>query len=178
MVEKGKEFMEKHKKTMEYLENDASSDTLSEWIRRDKQLFDLLVEIQNATDSIEQQAEMAFHRVADLYEIPKYPDDIDDDKLIDGLIMETSVYEQLGLLKYLNPGLDGLKGNIICAIYFIKNGTKVDMQFVNNKYSAEGGNPEDIFGLGFKNDGAKVELVFVKHGESWFDLGCRYFTRE
>lgn len=52
------------------------------------------------------------------------------------------------------------------------------MDFINSKYSAEGGNAKELFGLGFRNTGSRVELVFVKYGESWVDLGCRYFTRE
>ncbi|MBN8652262.1 MAG: hypothetical protein J0L67_12580 [Cytophagales bacterium] len=97
----------------------SSSGTLYEWIQRDKKLSDLLVEIQNTTESVEQQAEIAFHRISGLYGIPEYPEDIDYDKLIDGLIPETSVYEQLGLLKYLNPGLDSLRGNLLCAVYLL-----------------------------------------------------------
>jgi len=52
------------------------------------------------------------------------------------------------------------------------------MRFVYDKYSSEGGDPKKIFGIGYRNEGVKVELVFVKKGESWFDLGCKYFTRE
>lgn len=163
---------------MEVFENGSTSEALPDWIRGDRRLFNLLTEIENTSNAFVERAEMIFHKVSELYEAPKYPDDVDDEKLVNGFMAETSVYEQLALLKYLEPGDEKLPENVLAAIYFIVHGTQVEMSFVYDKYSLEGGNLKDISGRGFKNEGSGVELIFVKKDESWYDLGCKYFVKD
>lgn len=163
---------------MENYDNGLSSETIGDWIKGDQKLWDILTAIENYTNSPLTRAEMIFDQVSELYEVPRYPDDVDDEKLIHGLIMETSVYEQVGKLKYLEPEPEKLPELILNAIYFMITGTETDMSFVLNKFAAEGGKAKEISGLGFKNDGVDVQLIFVKKGESWYDLGCKYFIKE
>ena len=93
--------------------------------------------------------------------------DVDDET-------NSCVYEQLGILKYLEPEED-LRGQVLTAIYFLKFDYRTDAAFIFEKYPSI--NKDEIAGIGFKGENSKVELVLVKKGQSWFDLGCTYFTR-
>lgn len=162
---------------MKAFKNGLTSESIGEWIVANKKLHKILSKIEKSTNSIEKQAEKIFHRVSKLYGIPKYPEDVDDEKPINGHIVNLSLYEQIGFLKYLEPEPEKLAINTITAIFFIVNGNEVDLSFVYEKYKSKGGNKNEISGFGFRNEDVKVELVFVKKGESWFDLGCKYFTK-
>jgi hypothetical protein len=159
-----------------------TNDEIQKWIDSDKEFSDLLVEIQNLNISVNEQVEIAFHRISDFFGLPKMPEDIqdayeDEEEDIDNdnyWFEQTSVYEQFGLLKYLHDDQD-LRGVLLSAIYFVKNGYVADTDEVYKKYYSK--NKLPIFGIGFKNINSSVELVFVKKDESWFDLGCKMFIR-
>lgn len=160
-----------------------SENIIQQWITNDKKLSDALVEIENLGLSEKEQAEIAFHRISDMYQLPKMPNDIiDEDE--DEDIVETytgddedydpsSVYQELGLIKYLNPDED-LRGNVLMAIYLVKNKLHVDIDEV---YIKRYGNKEKICGIGFKGDNTDVEIIFMDEGKSWFELGCILFMR-
>ncbi|MCD0471965.1 hypothetical protein [Flavobacterium sp. JAS] len=158
---------------MEKYDNDLTSDTITDWINEDKGLQKIIQEIESKTESFEEQAELAFHLVSAYFDVPK----LESEDQLDGdydEFMNTCVYEQLGLLKYLEPNED-IRGQVLTAIYFLKYDYRTDIQFVFEKYYAN--HKDEITGIGFKGENSKVEIVFVKKGESWFDLGCTYFTR-
>ncbi|MFY7743080.1 MAG: hypothetical protein ACOVQR_10555 [Flavobacterium sp.] len=149
------------------------------WVNSEKELFDLLVEIQSLNISVNEQVEIAFHRISDLYGLPKMPEDIKDvdseeEDFDNEEFVLTSVYEQFGLLKYLHDNQD-LRGVLLSAIYFVKNGYVADIDEVYKKYYSK--NTLPIVGIGFKYVNSSVELVFVREGESWFDLGCKMFIK-
>lgn len=146
---------------------------IQQWIDSDKELSDMLVEIQNLNISINEQVEVAFHKISDFYGLPKMPEDIEH--LNDEKFEQTSVYEQYGLLKFLHNVDEDLRGILLSAIYFVKNGYVTDINEVYKKYYST--NKLPIGGIGFKNSNSNVELVFVKKGESWFNLGCKMFIR-
>ena len=85
-----KKYMEKHKEIS----------PLQEWINTDKKLSAILVEIQELPISVEEQAELAFHRVSEAYNIPKTPQDIDFENEDDDE-EPTSVYQHPILPKKL-----------------------------------------------------------------------------
>ena len=66
--------MEKH--------NDLTNNTIQDWINSDKKLSGILTEIENLAKSEEEQASIAFHRLSDEYNVPKYPDDVKDREMI------------------------------------------------------------------------------------------------
>lgn len=51
------------------------------------------------------------------------------------------------------------------------------MDFVYIKQFGTEEPPVDFLGIGYKGNGVAVTPVFVMKGESWFDLGCKYFTK-
>lgn len=152
-------------------------ETIEDWIKSDIKLSKALCDIEKASKSTEEQAEMVFHTISDLLGLPKYPEDVNEDIFIKGFVLNTSVYEQLGFLKYLEPSTEMLKDNVITAIYFLSNGTETDLNFIFEKHISEGGTKAEISGFGFKNHCTKVDLILVRKNESWFDLGCKYFTK-
>lgn len=162
-------------KIMEQYENGFTSDSISDWIKSDKKLFALLTKIEKSTSDPHKQAEQIFNKVSELFNVPKYPDDIESGNE-DGPLYETSVYEQTALLKYLEPEPEKLPEHVLGAIYFIVHGTEVDPDFIFEKYEAEGGDRTLISGFGYKNEGVKVELVIVTKDQRWITLGCKYFT--
>ena len=159
---------------MEEYKNGLTSETITEWINSDIELHNCIIGIENSYQSYDEQAEAAFYKISELFNVPKNPEDIiDDDGNVD-YVEQTSVYEQLGLLKYLNAE-DGIRGIVLTAIYFVKNGYVVDFEFVINKFNTT--STEKVIGIGFKGENTKVEIVFIKQGESWFDMGCKLFNR-
>jgi hypothetical protein len=163
---------------MEEYKNGLTSETISEWINSDTELYNCIIDIENTFKSHDEMAEAAFHKISELFKVPKNPEVIikeeENEDEFEDYIEQTSVYEQLGLLKYLNSA-DGIRENVLTAIYFVKNRYVVDFDLVMNKYNLTA--TEKAIGLGFKGENTKVEIVFVKQGESWFDLGCKLFTR-
>lgn len=155
---------------MEQYHNGLTSNTITDWIKEDKGLEKIIQEIENKTDSFDEQAELAFHLVSEYFNVPKFlnMEESEDDEI------SSSVYEQLAILKYLEPNED-LRGLVLTAIYFLQFGYRTSVEFIFEKYPSI--NKDEITGIGFKGENSKVELVLVKKGESWFDLGCTYFTR-
>jgi hypothetical protein len=49
---------------------------IDKWIESDKKLYDLIMEIEVSGVSNQEMAEMAFHALPPLYDIPKMPSDI------------------------------------------------------------------------------------------------------
>ena len=159
---------------MENIDNEENE--VLNWINSDKELSDILVEIQSLNIPVKEQVEIAFHRISDFYGLPKMPEDIEEEEDSENdWFKHTSVYEQLGFLKYLHKDDEDLRGVLLSAIYFVKNGYVADIEEVYKKYYSKNRLP--VVGIGFKNINSGVELVFVKEGESWFDLGCKLFIR-
>lgn len=161
--------------TMEQYENGFTSDSIGDWVKSNKELFELLTKIEKSTSDPHEQAEQIFNKVSELFNVPKYPDDIESGGEDDPLY-ETSVYEQTALLKYLEPEPEKLPEHVLGAIYFIVHGTEVDPDFIYEKYETEGGESESISGFGYSHEGVKVELVIVTKDQHWSTLGCKYFT--
>lgn len=140
---------------------------VQQWIEEDEQLSKVLVDIEESGLLSEEQAEMAFHRISDMYGLPKMPDDIeyndeDDDE------EPTSVYQELGLIKYLAPKDDDPRGLVLLAIYFVKNRLHADESEIDKS---------SISGIGYRGENSEVELVLVQKGQSWVELGCKLFTK-
>lgn len=163
---------------MEEYKNGLTSETITEWINSDTQLYNCIIDIESKYQSHDEQAEAAFHKISELFNVPKNPEDIieeeENEDEFEEYVEQTSVYEQLGLLKYLQPNED-LRGLVLTAIYFVKNGYITDIDEVISKKF--GNNIPDDVGIGFKGDNTNVEIVFVTKGQSWFDLGCKMFTK-
>lgn len=145
---------------------------VQEWIDKDEKLSKILVEIQESPISVEKQAEMAFHRIAEVYNLPKMPQDVDNNTEAEA----TSVYEHLGLLNYLNPHGDP-RGNVLSALFFSKYKWEVDSNLILAKAKKDGVDNKTAKRIGFLGKNHDVKIIFIKENESWFDLGCNYFIK-
>ena len=122
-----------------------------------------MVEIEQTGLSIEEQAQLAFNKISDLYNIPKLPEHIEDDSKF-----ETSVYQELGILKYQDSNKNDPRGLVLFAIYLVKNGLHADDSEIDKS---------SISGIGYRGENSEVELVLVQKGQSWVELGCKLFTK-
>lgn len=143
------------------------------WIKTDEKLSAILTKIEKQAVSLEKQAEMAFHQVAENYNLPKMPQDIDYDVHDDEM---QSVYEILGLVNYTFPEEDP-RGNVMFALCSVHDNIPFDMNELTKKAKQNGINFAEISGIGYLGDNYNVKIIFVKKNESWFDLGCKFFVK-
>ena len=130
------------------------------WITTDEDLNNILEDIESTNLPVAEQAEMAFHRLCEIYKLPKLPENLEsfteyyENKNIDILDVK-SVYEELAFIKYLEPE-DDPRGLVMFAIYNVKNNesivSEVENKFFGNKTPKE-------YWLGFKGQNTKVALV-------------------
>ena len=145
--------------------------TLEEWIEEDIALSKVLTEIQSLEKSEWQQAEIAFDKLCDLYDLPKLPEDLERfyeyyEKL--GVDEPRSVYEEFALIKFLEPD-DDPRGLILAAIFHVKNNFGVN---INEIFIKQFGRLPQIKQLGIKGERLNTEIIFINENENWVDLGC------
>ncbi len=141
------------------------NEAVQDWIKTDLKLSEILVEIESKTDSAFEQAKIAFHRLSEEYKLQKFPDD-------DGH-SAFSVYEQLGKLNFIREPQDDIRALVLMAIYSVKEDYDIYIDNVLKKIV----NSNELSGFGYKGDSIEVIMVPIKRDESWFDKGCKYFTR-
>ena len=145
------------------------------WINSDSQLSKILTDIESETEILESQAEKAFHKVAEEYNLPKMPNDIDyDDENYDDEIK--SVYEVLGLIKYAYPDEDP-RGNVMLALTCVKDNIPFDMENVLSEAEKQGIDTSQIFGICYTGTDYNVEIKFIFNGENWADSNCNLFLK-
>ena len=149
---------------------------IENWINTDKKLYDLIVEIDSTEKSLVEKAEIAFEKLSKMYNIPRMPNDIDDeefenDEEFDG-IEQRSLFEEHALIKYLAEENKDPRGMVLSATFHLLNNYRVDLYQVAEK---EFGKiiPENCK-IAIKGEGFNGEVVFPqKESKSWFDLGCK-----
>ncbi|UQD55607.1 hypothetical protein [Flavobacterium sp. K5-23] len=166
----------KEKKYMEKQSNNEHN-PLQEWINTDAKLSKILKEIESQTKSHKEQANIAFHTLCEEYELPKYPDDIESREMIQVVDYHfydpISVYEQLGIIRFTDQKEEDIRSQVLMAIFLVKN--KLEFLFDDelDEYMGE----DDLQGFGYKGEDIEVEMKPIKIGQSWFELGCTYFTK-
>ena len=157
------------------MEPDLTQQQVMSWVNNDPELTKCLVEIQEMEISFEDQAEVAFHKLSDMFNLPKLPIDVQRIYDINEDSQElTSVYQMLGFLVGLSDDPDR-RGHVLQAVYYIIHGYTIDVKdVIKEKF---GRKKSEIVGVCFEGENSKVELVFVKKGESWLELGCNLFLK-
>ncbi len=140
---------------------------LIDWINNDKKLNALLTEIESTGKSPIEQAEIGFDKLAELYKIPKMPNDVQNDDE-NGI----SLFEEHALIKFLEDEKADPRGFVLSATYHLVNGFRVDLNEVIKKEF--GNNIPENCKIGIKGDGFNGEVVFPqKEKKSWIELGCK-----
>jgi hypothetical protein len=167
--------MEKEKKCMEKYNE---TNPLENWINTDYKLSQLLSEIEAIASSEYEQAQIAFHRLGENYNLPKYPDDVQDRETMQvadsHLYNPISIYEVLGKIKFVDKNLQNLKSNVLLAIYLTLNKLEPIIEDELDEFLGD----NQLSGFGYKGDDVGVEMIPIKVGESWFEHGCNFFTKE
>lgn len=143
---------------------------IQSWAENDSRLSLILNEIHQLNLPIEEQAELAFHRLSEIYNLPKLPEEAE--KLEEATGMETiSVYQELGLVKFLEPDED-IRGLVLIAVYNVLNEITVGLERV---YKKAGMNEEK--GICYRGENAKVTITFLEENVSWFDSDCKLYLK-
>lgn len=95
-----------------------SEHPIVEWYTKDKKLADLLVSIDRETIDAKEAARKAFYKVAAMYDLPVFPEDVTNDFYKHDCFNEparnTSLFEQLAIHKTISPDSD-LRGAVLAA---------------------------------------------------------------
>ena len=126
---------------------------LIDWINSDKKLHNLLTEIEATKKSPLEQAEIGFDKLAELYKIPKMPNDVPDND--DNGI---SLFEEHALIKFLEDEKTDPRGFVLSATYHLLNGITVDLNEVIKKEF--GNNAPENCKIGIKGNGFNGEVIF------------------
>lgn len=160
------------------MENYNELNPLENWISTDNKLSHLLAEIEAIASSEYEQAQIAFHRLAENYNLPKYPDDVKDSEAMQvadfHLYSPISIYEVLGKIKFVDKDIQNLKSNVLLAAYLIINNLE---PFIDEELGKFLGNNQ-LSGFGYKGEDVYVEMIPIIEGENWFEKNCVFFTKK
>ena len=151
---------------------------VEDWINSDKKLNDLINEIESTDKTLTEKAEIAFEKLCVLYEIPRMPNDMEeeesdeDDNDFDDVTDQRSLFEEHALIKYLADENEDPRGMVLSAAFHLLNDYRVDLFQVAEKEFGQ--NIPEKCKIGIKGEGYNGEIVFPqKESISWFDLGCK-----
>ena len=146
------------------------------WINSDKNLYQLIEDIESKDLTVIQKAELGFEKLCALYNIPRMPSDIkypQDNG--DEYIEPRSLFEEHAYIKFLADANDDPRGLVLSAVYHILNDYQIDLRYIAKKEYGKKVPKECLIAL--KGEGFHGEVVFPeKEGKSWIDLGCSKMT--
>jgi len=152
--------------------------SLEEWVESEKDLKEKITELYESDRPAEEQARETLRYLVEHYELPQTPMDIEDrewEDAGDSFYLPISMFEQIAQLRFVEPENNDPRYLVLNSAYLIKHKLHIDMSQELGELLGE----EELQGLGYRGeDILEAELVPVKKGESWSDLGCRFFTKE
>lgn len=155
-------------------ENQAPS--LEEWVDSDQNLNEKTTELFESNLPVEEQAREALTYLIENYNLPEMPLDLEESDEVESTdYPPISIYEQIAQLKFANPENNDPRYLVLTSAYLIKHGLSIDFSEQLQAFLGK----SELLGLGYRGeDILEAELIPVKKGESWVDLGCTYFTKE
>ena len=155
-----------------------SETPLEDWINNDSELSSLLQQIELEGKSEYERAKIAFHKLAEKYNLPKYPDDVEERQTLQVGDFHPydpiSMYEILGKIKFADKNSENIKSNVLLAAYLIKNKYEPIIDEELDEYLGD----NELAGFGYRGEDIVVEMIPIKIGESWFEKGCTFFIKE
>jgi hypothetical protein len=86
-----------------------------------------------------------------------------------------SIFEQIAQLRFVEPENNDPRYLVLNSAYLIKHKLIIDLSQELGEFLGE----EELQGLGYRGENIlDAELIPVKKGESWSELGCSSFTKE
>jgi hypothetical protein len=145
-----------------------SDNPIEEWYKKDQRLNELLVSIDQQSLPDEEAARQAFYKVSELYNLPKFPGEVDENG--------RSVFEEMAIGKYIFPN-DELKGVVMLAIYnvFINEYITMD-EAAAIFYNSHDEIPDEYFVYYFGKD-VDARIEFDIGGKTWIEAGCTFMQK-
>jgi len=85
------------------------------------------------------------------------------------------MFEQIAQLLFVEPENSDPRYLVINSAYLIKHKLVIDISQKLDEYLGD----DELQGLGYRGDDIlDAELIPVRKGESWVELGCRFFIKE
>jgi hypothetical protein len=152
--------------------------SLEEWVKSESELNLKITELYESELSPETQARELLAYLVATYKLPLTPMEIEDREWQDAgnsWYPPISLLEQVAQLKFVEPENNDPRYLVLNAAYLIHHKLVIDMAPEMGAYLGD----DELQGLGYRgNDVFEAELIPVKKGESWFDKGCTFFTKE
>ena len=152
---------------------------VSDWIKSNQELSDLMVNVCDNCKNVEEAALIAFYQVSDIYNLPKFPDEITEEIYAkhEELDLEPrSVFEELAIINYLMPD-KGLRDRVLQALYNVHHRQYTNIDRAAAKYYGLKKIPKEYFVYYFGKDiDAKITFE-IENGRSWFDAGAKIMTK-
>lgn len=142
-----------------------SEHPIVEWYTKDKKLADLLVSIDKETHDAKQAARIAFNRVAELYGLPKFPEDVSDDlykfDAFDEPSKNTSLFEQLAIHKIMFPKSD-IRGAVLAACMALHKRIYYSIEEAASEYFGTYDDIPESYHVYFSGNDIDVKLKFSR----------------
>ena len=152
--------------------------SLEEWVESENGLSEKLTIWYESHLSPEEQARKALNHLMESYDLPQFPMDIDErdwEDAGDSWYLPISIFEQIAQLKFVEPENNDLRYLVLNSAYLIRHKLQIDMSQELGQFLGE----EELQGLGYRGEDIfDAEIIPVKKGESWSDLGCTFFIKE
>jgi hypothetical protein len=152
--------------------------SLEEWVESEEDLNHKITELHESELSPEEQARALLNYLVKTYQLPKMPLDITDrdwEDAGDSWYQPISIFEQIAQLRFVEPENNDPRYLVLNSAYLIKHKLIIDLSQELGEFLGE----EELQGLGYRGENIlDAELIPVKKGESWSELGYRSFTKE
>jgi hypothetical protein len=152
--------------------------SLEEWVESQSELNRKINELYESELSPQAQARELLAYLVATYKLPLTPMEVEDrewQEAGDTLFLPISMLEQVAQLKFVEPENNDPRYLVLNAAYLIHHKLVIDLAPEMEDYLGD----YELQGLGYRgNDVFEAELIPVKKGESWFDKGCTFFTKE
>jgi hypothetical protein len=149
--------------------------SLEEWVDSEPELNKKTTELFESDLPIEDQARKALDYLCETYDLPQTPLEVQGKESENDLYYyPISMFEQIAQLLFVDPENNDPRYLVINSAYLIKHKLAIDM----NQELEEFLGKNELQGLGYRGgDILTAELLPVKMGESWSELGCRFFIK-
>ena len=158
--------------------NTKSWPSLEEWVESESELKRKITELYESELSPEAQARELLAYLVASYKLSLTPMEVEDREWQDAgdsWYPPISMLEQVAQLKFVEPENNDPRYLVLNAAYLIHNKLIIDLAPEMDEYLGN----DELQGLGYRGDNVfEAELIPVKKGESWFDKGCTFFTKE
>jgi hypothetical protein len=151
-----------------------------DWINTDEKLRAIIERLSNSGLTEKEQADVAFDEISDAYNLLKYPDSFteNDYKRYEelGINDPRSVYEEVGIIHYLEPN-DDPRGIVLFAIHNIKNNLKMDINEAALKHFKSKKKIPSEYMIYFLGDKSSTMMYFLENDKSWSETGAKYASK-